>query len=187
METIRVILFQYFIPILVAFLGLYLAAKTEIIKNSGDLEKQSYSFGRTQLLWWTIIILSCFSIYYGIHGDVKQLNPSSLILLGISLGTTTAAKIIDNTEINSDNVMRHQEKKSHEKKGFFHDILSDKNGISVHRFQAFIFNLIFGLMFIIQFASKCKYVDFGPMELTLMGISSAAYVGLKMNENGKEK
>lgn len=180
MELTRVIIFQYLIPILVVFSGLYLAFKTEILKDQSALQNKPFSFARTQLLWWTLIILCCFSIYYGVNGSIGQLNRSSLILLGISLGTTTAAKIIDNTEI-SNNVIRHQDKVL--RKGFFNNIISDENGISIHRFQALIFNLIFGLIFIIEFSINYMYAEFGNLELGLMGISSAAYVGLKMNEN----
>lgn len=181
---IREIVFQYLVPILVIFLGLYLAMKTEILKDHSTSDDKPYSFSRSQLLWWTLIILCCFSIYYGIKGSIGTLNKSSLILLGISLGTTTAAKIIDNTEI-SNNIPRHQNR--HDRNGFFYNILSDENGISIHRFQVFVFNIIFGFMFIMNFASEISFTEFGNWELSIMGISSASYVGLKMNENQKKK
>lgn len=131
-------------------------------------------------MWWTIIVISIFSSYYGLHEVALKLNETCLILLGISLGTMTGAKIIDNTDI-SNNVTRHQDQ--NETMGFLVDILSDENGISVHRFQALVFNFIFGVIFINEFMSKDQIVNFDGNSFALMGISSAAYVGLKLNEN----
>ena len=64
------------------------------------------------------------------------------------------------------------------------NIVSDSNGISVSRFQALVFNAVFGLMFIAEFLKEGNdFVKFEAVELGLMGVSSAAYVGLKLNEN----
>ena len=181
--------FTYVIPISIIIIGIYLSFKTVILKDAGDIilnpKDKPYSFARTQLMWWSLIIISTFCSYYGINGEICDINQSSLILLGISLGTTVSSKIIDNTDINNNNP-RHQD--SEKSKGFLTDILSDENGISVHRFQALIFNVVFGIIFINEFISKCHtgnftFVDFQPNELILMGISSAAYVGMKINEN----
>jgi len=176
-------IFSWGLPILIVFLGLFLSSKTDILKDDCQCEIKPYSFARTQLMWWTLIIISCYSIYYGNYGIIQELNKSTLILLGISLGTTTTARIIDNTEINN-GILRHQNDHEHSR-GFFNNILSDGGGISVHRFQALIFNLLFGLIFIVQFleSKEGKFTEFGQTELALMGISSAAYVGLKLNEN----
>lgn len=179
----REIIFGYAIPIVIVLSGLYLSFKSDILKDSSNCSVKPYSLARTQLMWWTLIILSCFCAYYGFEGSMPEnLDNSTLILLGISLGTTTAGRIIDNTEINN-NVTRHQETNSG--KGFLHNLLSDDNGISVHRFQALVFNVIFGLIFINKFLSSDQhiFVSFEAFELGLMGISSGAYVGLKLNEN----
>jgi len=179
-------LFTYVIPFVTVLLGIYLAFRTEIlrdarVKQTDSFKKIPYSFARTQLLWWTLIILPCFCSYYGINEEIFQLNdPSHLVLLGISLGTITGARIIDNTDV-SNKAARHQD--LNDTKGFFIDIISDENGISVHRFQALVFNFIFGVIFITEFVSTNEFMNFGKLELGLMGISSTAYLALKMNEN----
>jgi hypothetical protein len=173
-------IFVYLLPSAIALTGLVLAFKSNILKDgSADCDIKPYSFSNTQLLWWTLIIVCTFSIYYGEHLEMLELTRSSLILLGISLGTTTAAKIIDNTD-KTTKVSRHQDNNS---VNFIIDIISDENGISVHRFQAFVFNTIFGLIFLNYFFTEHKFIEFGDLELTLMGISSAAYLGLKATEN----
>jgi hypothetical protein len=175
-------IFTYVIPISIILIGIFLSFKTAILNDTSEIlnpKDKPYSFARAQLMWWSLIIISTFCSHYGLKGIILNINQSSLILLGISLGTTVASKIIDNTDINNNN-NRHQDELS---KGFLIDILSDGNGISVHRFQALIFNVVFGIMFINEYFIKATFVEFGPTELTLMGISSAAYVGMKINEN----
>lgn len=183
LDTLREVVFQYLLPILIILVGLYMAAKTNLLKDISDLTPKPYSFARSQLFWWSLIIVCCFSISYGSTGTMPELSASCLILLGISLGTTTTARIIDNNEINS-KIVRYQNELDKKGKGFLYNILSDENGVSIHRFQALVFNIIFGLMFIVEFASdNTTFINFSNVELSLMGISSAAYVGLKMNEN----
>ena len=176
---------SYILPLLIISVALILSLRTEILKDKceGTLEKKPYSFARTQLMWWTLIIICTYIHYYGAFRMIQELNDTCLILLGISLGTTATARIIDNTDINR-GLLRHQD--TNESLGFFTDILSDENGISVHRFQALVFNFIFGVIFVIEYFQDSEFTVFGDTELTLMGISSAAYVGLKLNENQGE-
>lgn len=176
--------FTYVLPIAIALTGLFLAFRTSMLRDVVSTKTESikvpYSFSRVQLLWWSIIIIWCCCYHFG-NSD-SSFPPEAyniLIVIGISLGTTTAAKIIDNVEIRNKQ-KRHQDEGS---QGFFYDILSDENGISVHRFQACAFNLIFGLKFLIGFLVKEEILSLGEIELGLMGISSTAYLGLKMNEN----
>lgn len=184
MEPIKEInvLFVYIIPFLIVAMGIYFSFWTSILKDISNAENKPYSFSRSQLMWWTLIIISTISAYYGCNNGIPEINESLLILLGISLSTTTASRIIDNTDI-SNNKNRHQDK-NHDKV-FWMNILSDENGISVHRFQAVIFNLLFGIIFMTEFISsdEHKLIAFTTLQLSLMGISSAAYIGIKLNEN----
>ncbi len=175
-------LFRFIIPGLIVLIGLLLSFTTDILKDK-TLPNKPYSFARVQLMWWTLIIISCYTSYYGIHGALQDLDSSALILLGISIGTTTAARIIDIDEINRG---RRRHKKNQTYNTMVSNIISDSEGISVHRFQALVFNIVFGLMFIAEFLdteSGNTFVQFSATELSLMGISSAAYVGLKLSEN----
>ena len=225
-------IFTYVLPMAIVVLGLILSVCTGILRDQSTKDKKPFSFGRAQLMWWTIIIASCYCSAYGLqdnpkpkqkqqevneqkqrkdakegkeHQETKMqkdakepkketvatpspilplLPASCLILLGISLATTTAAKIIDKSDA-ARNLDRHQDQDNGV--NFFKDILSDENGISVPRFQAVVFNIVYGLIFISVFVSpEHKFADFGQHELALMGISAAAYVGVKMNESKKK-
>jgi hypothetical protein len=173
-------IFIYVLPILIILIGIYLSFWTEILKDTSNNDNKPYSLARSQLMWWTIIISTSFSAFYGYHNTLPEITNSILILLSISLATTTASRIIDNSDVAA-NKDRHQNKNN--SKYFWSNILSDQNGISVHRFQTVIFNIIFGLIFISHFVTTHLFADFTYLQLGLMGVSSAAYLGIKMNEN----
>jgi hypothetical protein len=124
---------------------------------------------------------------FAISGTLDGLKDSSvLVLLGISVGTTTGGAIIDTSDITKElknqKSIRHQDQES---EGFFNDILSDNNGISIHRFQSFVFNLLYGFIFTLSFihSGGPSFFHFDEFALGLLGLSSAGYITLKSQEN----
>ena len=67
--------------------------------------------------------------------------------------------------------------------GFFTDVLSDENGVSVHRLQAFVFNVIYGVAFFTHFVATEMFQTYGAVQYAVLGMSSARYLGLKALEN----
>jgi hypothetical protein len=183
-----------------AIITSWIAMKTNLIRDElNDIQrfraiatatgkqnpKPPFSLAKTQLTFWTIIILSSFLSLY-IHNEKSSLVPEltnvSLILLGISVGTTTLGKVIDESQ--KDN-FRHQNNLS---KGLLIDILSDEKGVSVHRLQNVIWNIIVGFIYIRFVFVEINFPDekiISDQLLALMGISSAAYLGIKVTENNK--
>ncbi len=187
-----------------------------LIKDTSTQEKirdASYSYSRSQLMWWTFIVISCFVVDMAITGAANGImNNTALTLIGISAGTTVAGRVIDNSQGNDASVSMHQD---HPSEGFWMDILSDQNGVSIHRFQAVLFNIAFGFVFIAQLIQKMQEYcqdhaaihklatitteqvakiaqiiqlpTFDSTTLGLIGISSATYVTLKFNENLSKK
>ena len=83
----------------------------------------------------------------------------------------------------SDNRPRHQNSPS---QGFFIDILSDDNGISLHRFQNFVWTIIATIVYLYKVAmipAGCILPELSDTLLTLTGISSATYLVLRSKEN----
>jgi hypothetical protein len=154
-----------------------------------DPIKCPFSYARTQLLWWTMIILSCYIFFYGITGVVLPLNITAALLLGFGAVVYGFGKVIDNRQIQESKGWRNQDLGAQKTKpDFIKDILSDDNGVSIHRFQAVLFNLIFGIGFIGGFvkaiiSQKYPFIDFNEWQFALLGISSATYLGLKASEN----
>jgi hypothetical protein len=153
-------------------------AKSNILKDRSDsLEKKPYSLARFQLYWWSIIVISSYILLFSIRDHFSLLNATALILMGISITSTGFAFLIDYSD--SDKV-RHQDKPG---VNFFTDVLSDDDGVSIHRFQNLIFTFLFGIIFIYKVFDTGRMPVFGQTELFLMGLSSAAYLALKAGEN----
>ncbi|MGQ0826944.1 MAG: hypothetical protein ACT4ON_00980 [Bacteroidota bacterium] len=158
----------------------YLNYRLPIIKDQNHLpnNQRPYSLSRTQLAWWSIIILASFIFLICVTGELYTITGSAVILLGISAATTAAGKVIDNKDVNSGNLNR-----DHPSEGFFMDLLSDNGGVGIHRFQNLAFNIIIGLYFLYEVIVNLHMPEIDSSLLTLMGISSGTYALLKASEN----
>ena len=153
-------------------------------KNATDPNqvKRPYSLSRSQLGVWTLVI-SCSYIYVEFCKSCQfqgiNIDTTLLSLMGISAGTAAAGSMIDAA---NNQVPHHQDGPS---EGFFSDILSDQNGISIHRFQNVIWTLIAIAIYLWQLPGLiCGHLPVLDQTLVaLTGISSLTYLGLKVNEN----
>ena len=178
---------SFIIAGVIIFAAVYFSITTDIIRDPSDVNsttaQKRYSFSRTQFLWWTVIVSCCFIIMFGETGAF-ELNSTTLILLGIGAATTAGGSVIDASQAQAAEAagtVRHQDGKSTH---FIHDILSDGHGVSTHRFQALVFNLLFGFIFIAFFFKHgYQFTEFNQYELGTLGISSGSYLALKTNEN----
>jgi hypothetical protein len=195
---------------ILAFLILFFDRKYGMLRDISTLTPRPYSWSRVQLAWWTVIILSSFVAIFILNDTTPTLHQSTLILLSISVGTTAAARVIDVSDVNNPTVARHQDLADGSKRSnFLLDILSDKDGPSIHRFQAIVFNLVFGIWFIDTVLAnlqkvpqsicdglsgkdlelcKANAVDYimpviSDNNLILLGLSTATYAALKITEN----
>ena len=143
-----------------------------------------FSLTKVQFGLWTVIISSVYIYLALCKGDCAEtsINKTALVLMGIFAGTAIASTVMDKTEM-SDNRPRHQNTPS---EGFFIDILSDDNGISLHRFQNFAWTLIAMTVYLYkvsQVTIGCQLPELSDTLLALTGISSATYLVLKSKEN----
>ncbi len=178
-------LFMIAISSILLFLIILFDFKYSMLRDESKADRKSYSFARVQLAWWSIIILSSFITILFSKGVTPELCESTLILLGISTATTAAAKLIDVSDTTKGHpLIQHQEGE-----GFFLDILSDANGVSVHRFQTVILNAALGIWFFISVLSNLSKEANSVMPtvskdvLILLGLSSGTYATIKATEN----
>jgi hypothetical protein len=160
----------------------WLAWKKAILRDSSNIEdvrKRPFSLARTQFSFWTILIACSYVFLWISTGETPVLSNASLILLGISGGTSILAKLIEN---NQQTVNLNEDKVS---KGFFVDIMSDEKGISVHRFQMLVFTIVSGVIFIHDVKAIFEMPELNDTLLLLMGISNGTYAGFKVTENNK--
>ena len=191
------------IPMIVLFF-LFLAINSEILRDIVsncirlDVEKQlradagdtftvrpPYSLARTQLGVWITIISSTY--LYAVLWDrypIGDINSTALLLMGISAGTFATGAILDTVEAAS-GIPRSQNEVS--SGSFWEDILADKDGLSIHRFQNVVWTMVAIIIYIYKYSHPQKLPgglpDLDSTLLALTGISSATYLTLKAREN----
>jgi hypothetical protein len=194
MQTSSIIFWATFFTLFIVFF--WLDAKYSLLRNKSTAKKKSFSYGRVQLSWWTLIIVTSFISIFISKGNLPILDGSLIILLGITSATTAAASLIDTSDhSNNPNTTLIQDEES---EGFFLDILSDANGVSIHRLQALLFNVTIGswvIYSVLKGLQTCVPTALNitcinsiiPVidtnKLLLLGVSAATYAGLKTNEN----
>ncbi|MBA4196170.1 MAG: hypothetical protein C0459_01320 [Chitinophaga sp.] len=169
----------------------FLDKKFYLLRDIATASPRSFSFSRVQLSWWTSIVLSALvTIMITKNVQIPDLNNSTLYLLGISSATTIGSTLIDVSDQSNPSLPPSTD--NYKGQNFFLDILSDKNGVNVHRLQTVVFNLVFGIWFIINFLLRIKNPalkidDIIPTitnnNLILLGVSSGVYTALKTTEN----
>ncbi len=168
------------IGIVILLLAFYFLARySDILRDETTNINASYSLSRSQLAFWTIIIVCSYVFIWAVTGELPHITGSTLILLAIGIGTTASASIIDSSD-EKNKMTRHQNGTSG---GFIMDILSDASGVNIQRFQLVVWTVVLGLFFIRSVFISLEMPQFDDTLLTLMGISNGTYVGLKIPEN----
>jgi hypothetical protein len=164
--------------IVLIVLFILLVRKTGIIRDDDSMmgRKAPYSLSRSQLAFWTFVIVFSFLYIYIVTGEMPPITGSTLVLLTTSMATAAGAKIIS-TSKNPDNKMG-----SEATEGFFRDLISDHNSVSIHRFQMVVWTFILGVFFLRSVVKSLAMPQFDESMLILMGISSGTYLGLKIPE-----
>jgi hypothetical protein len=183
-----------------------LARRTALLRDRGEGvaggAQAPYSLARFQLAFWSFLVVAAYIFIWMITGELDTITGSVLALLGIGSGTALGAAIIDQNrapeaapagessgegatgttggEAAADTPPRSRRKAV--SLGFLRDILSDERGLSLHRFQLFVWTLVLGMIFCYSVYGTLEMPQFNPTLLGLMGISSGTYLGLKVPE-----
>ena len=75
-----------------------------------------------------------------------------------------------------------QRQQPQQSEGFLKDILSDADGVSLHRFQMAIWTIVLGIIFVASVYNSLAMPQFSGTLLALMGISGGTYIGFKFPE-----
>ncbi|MCC3160446.1 hypothetical protein LJ737_24630 [Hymenobacter sp. 15J16-1T3B] len=144
-----------------------------------DSMQRPFSLAKTQLAWWTFIIMSCYLVIYCVTGEMTNISMTTLSLLGISAGTAGLSGLIG---MGGDvgKALPGGPEVSH---GWMTDILSDSNGVSIHRLQKVVITVLLGYFFVRTVYKTVALPEWNNNETLLLAISSATYLGLKWQEN----
>ena len=178
---------------------------------AGDpvLEKprnRAYSLARVQMAVWTLLIALAFLYVWCLTRDYSGvLNTTALVLMGISTGTLATAAGVDSQKLKTnEQTLEDEEAKlaaaggqpavppkvqalknqtqACKSEGFFRDILTSADGPSLHRLQFILWTVVLMVVFATGVWETLTMPEFDETLLGLMGISSGAYVGLKLPE-----
>jgi hypothetical protein len=151
-----------------------LALGTSVLRNAPPQnlaagQKASWSISRVVLAWWLSICVLSFGYLWAFMGEHRNiLSGSAPILLGIQ-GTTLALTTKFGRDPNAP-----------ASRGFFQDLISESGEPEVSRLQMLVWNGVLGVIFLWQSIFQWSMPEFDPTLMTLLGISSAAYVGFKL-------
>lgn len=154
---------------------IYLARTTNLIRDPSSIIEprtaRPYSLGRAQMAFWFLLIFVCYVSLWLVTGDYDTIGHSQFVLALISCLTAVGSRVVSigPTE-NIDDAPRRS-------KGLFIDLLSDSNGVRLHRFQLCAWTLLLGLIFAAIVYDDLVMPNFGDSLLTLVGISAATHVG----------
>jgi hypothetical protein len=113
--------------------------------------------------------VGCFAYLWALMGEYRNiLSGSAPLLLGIQ-GTT----LLVATRFRATQTTRASQ-------GFFTDLISEGGEPEIARLQMLVWNFILGIVFIWQSVFQWTMPTFDPTLMTLLGISSATYVGFKL-------
>lgn len=158
---------------------LYRFRKSQLFRSTDNAvgvrtDNGAYSLAKVQLAFWTVIIILCETYIWCITGVLPDLSTSSLILLGLSVGTTALS-----TAVGYANELKGQTSSG----SFWKDIISDAAGVpSLHRVQMVIWTILIGFYFVRESWLHFSMPDISDNLLILMGISSGTYVAFKTQE-----
>ncbi len=206
----------YFIILIAAIYILF--KKTNLLRDafppntSDDIKKTiktPYSLSRSQILFWTVLVLVSYVFIWLATGDVNTITGSTLILLAISSATALSAHVIDSSASTQNaaapaqnaiapsgvpaalpiannpapgtqpNATANIEPSTGK---FWKDILGAKSDDSIHRLQIVAWTIVLGIIFISEVWAYMEMPQFNAALLTLMGISSGTYIGIKSKE-----
>ena len=136
------------------------------------VQSRTFSMARVQMAWWFLIVLISYVWLWIVSEGIPGLSTGALGLMGIGSATYLAAAGVDASKQNE----------LFESHGFWNDILSDAQGLTLYRFQLLVFNALFGILFLIYVVQNVVMPDFDSHILTLLGMSAGTYAGFKIPE-----
>ncbi|HLW54660.1 MAG TPA: hypothetical protein VKW06_17620 [Candidatus Angelobacter sp.] len=138
---------------------------------------RAYSLSRTQIALWTLLVVYAYLFIWFITGEYNTVIPGTILaILGISAGTYGTAAAIDKQKVADQHttVARSESLTS--------DLFVGADGADLHRVQFGLWSVVLMIVFVVTVYRTLAMPAFDNSLLGLMGISSAAYAGMKIPE-----
>jgi hypothetical protein len=202
LEILPPLEFYLFLGILAATLVtfFYLTQRTGILRNPHveppPGRAAPYDLGRFQLAFWFFLVIAAYVFIWMVTAELDTITGSVLGLLAIGSGTALGSSLIDGGASHAGEpdapanpapaalaeAPVEPPKVVQATRGFLHDILHDARGLSLYRFQLFVWTIVLGVIFCVSVYDGLSMPQFNPTLLGLMGISSGTFLGAKFPE-----
>jgi hypothetical protein len=158
---------------------IYLCRSTSLIRGGSHPvpNQRPYSLSLFQMSFWFFLVVAAYIFMWLITDELDTITSSVLALIGIGAGTALAATLIDQKKDTPQ-----PDQPGGTTQGFLNDVMSDPTGISLHRFQMFVWTIVLGVIFCGNVYKNLEMPEFSATLLGLMGISSGTYLGFKVPE-----
>jgi len=181
LEVIPSLQFRVFIGLIALALAIfiYLCRNTSLIRSGTHPvpHERPYSLSLFQMSFWFFLVIAAYVFMWLINDELDTITDSVLGLIGIGAATALGAALIDKNK-----TAPQPDQPGGTSQGFLHDVMSDPTGVSLHRFQMFVWTLVLGVIFIGSVYKNLEMPEFSATLLGLMGISSGTYLGFKVPE-----
>jgi hypothetical protein len=138
--------------------------------------KRPYSLSLFQMAFWFFLVIAAYVFMWLITDELDTITDSVLALIGIGAATAIGSALIDQ---NKPGAAAAAPPPATVSTSFISDVISDATGVSLHRFQMFVWTLVLGVIFIASVYANLSMPEFSATLLGLMGISSGTYLGMK--------
>jgi hypothetical protein len=158
---------------------LYLCRTTSLVRSGTHPvpNQRPYSLSLFQMAFWFFLVIAAYVFVWLITDELDTITESILALIGIGAATALGATLIDQKK-----AAPAPDEPGGTSKGFLNDVMSDPTGVSLHRFQMFVWTVVLGVIFIGSVYKNLAMPQFSATLLGLMGISSGTYLGFKVPE-----
>jgi hypothetical protein len=182
LEIVPIVPFGLYLAALVVTFALlvHFARTTSLLRDPHAVppagQQAPYSLARFQLAFWSFLVVTAYLFLWMVTEELDTITGSVLALLGIGSGTALSSSVIDAGKETAAAVTTAS-------RGFLNDLLTDGSGMSLYRFQMFIWTLVLGIIFVVSIYQKLDMPEFSTTLLGLMGISSGTFLGAKFPED----
>lgn len=151
-----------------------------------NIKEIPYSLSRFQFLVWLMVVFFGILHIWIITDTLSSPTGSTLFLIGISGGTFYISKLLDQPSAtaiqNGPAAVAAFIANNQKSQSLIYDMLTDGKSISLHRLQLVLFTVFLASYFVLEVITTLIMPQFDQTMLTLMGISSVTYAGIKTTE-----
>lgn len=154
-----------------------LGRQSGMLRDAGNpgltLQDRTYSLARAQMAWWFAIILGSYIFLWVMTDGIPPLSSQALLMMGVSGATGLASIGLDASKTGPRPAGSGK---------FLDDLLTDADGVTLHRFQMLAMTVILGVIFLTQVVTDLTMPTFDGSLLSLFGIAGGTYIGFKFPE-----